>query len=115
MALRDVADLLNVVVDQNAQNGAAIVRRAANQEVAGDLAPTLLEPIDIGLEAAGCRDQRAGANLRCAGLFLHGRGQKHAVLDFEPDDFGIVANLDAELLGGGVKRVQHGAAAAEEE
>ena len=43
------------------------------------------------------------------------RRQEHAVVDLEVEHFGVIANLDAELFGGQVQRVQHRPAAAEEE
>ena len=87
-ALRDVADLLHLVIDQHPQHGAAVIRRAANEKIAGDLAPAFLQPSDIGLEAAGCSDRRRGANRRYSRQLLHHRRQEHAVLDVECGDLG---------------------------
>src|SRR5207253_325917 len=41
--------------------------------------------------------------------------QEHAVVDLEIDDFGVVQNVDAEFFRSEIERVQHRAAAAEEE
>ena len=116
MALRGIADLLHALVEQHLQDRAAIIGRAADQEIVGGIAPILLQPFDVGLEPAGGGDQRRGADFGgAADRLLQRRRQKHAVLDLEVGDLGVVGDLDAELFGGQVKRVQHRPAAAEEE
>ena len=58
VALGRIADLLRRPVEQHLQHGAAIVRRAADQEIVRRRAPVLLQPFDVGLEAAAGRDER---------------------------------------------------------
>ncbi len=82
MALRGIADLLHALGQQHLQDRAAIIGRAADQEIVGGLAPILLQPFDVGLEAAGGRDQRRGAHLGLAAdRLLQLRREEHAVLD----------------------------------
>ena len=83
MALRRIADRHDAGIEQHAQHVAAIVRRAADQEIVGRRAPVLLEPFDIGLEAAGGGDHGLTANFRGAALMLDGGGGEIAVLDAE--------------------------------
>ena len=66
MALRGIADVLHALVEQHLQNRAAVIGRAADQEIVGGVAPILLQPFDVGLETAGGRDQRRGADFRGA-------------------------------------------------
>ena len=73
VALGDVADLLDVMINQHPQYGAAIIGRAANQKITSDLAPAFLQPFNIGLEAAGGRDQCGCANGARARRFFDGR------------------------------------------
>ena len=115
VALGGIADLLHALGQQHLQDRAAIIGRAADQEIVGGLAPILLEPFDVGLEAAGGGDQRRGAHVDAAVALLQRGGKKHAVGDFEVEHFGVVENVDAELFGGEIERVQHRPAAAEEE
>ena len=64
VALGRIADLLHALGEQHLQHRAAIIGRAADQEIVGGLAPILLQPFDVGLEAAGGGDQRRGADVR---------------------------------------------------
>jgi hypothetical protein len=75
----------------------------------------LLEPFDIGLEAARRRHQRGGGNIHPLGAFLNDGGEEGAVLDIERGHFRVIGELHAKVLGGGIERIQHGAAAAEKE
>src|SRR5436305_1214 len=61
VALRGIADLLHALVEQHLEDRAAIVGRAADQEIIRGLAPIFLQPFDVGLKAAGGGDQRRGA------------------------------------------------------
>ncbi|OIQ67234.1 hypothetical protein GALL_511900 [mine drainage metagenome] len=115
VTLRGIADFLNALLEQHLQDRAAIVGCAADQEIVGGLAPILLEPFDVGLETAGsCNKRRSGDGGAATALLQRGR-QKHAVGDFQIEDFRVVEDLDAKLLGGQIERVQHRPAAAEEE
>ncbi len=115
VTLRGIADFLNALLEQHLQDRAAIVGCAADQEIVGGLAPILLEPFDVGLKTAGgCNKRRSGDGGAAIALLQGGR-QKHAVGDFQIEDFRVVEDLDAKLLGGQIKRVQHRPAAAQEE
>ncbi len=82
MALGGIADVLHALVEQHLEHGAAVIGRAADQEVVGRFAPVLLEPFDVGLKAAGRRHQRRSADFRRAiDRLLQLRGKEHAVLD----------------------------------
>src|SRR6185437_15166552 len=113
MALPGVADRADAIVEQRLEQPAAIVARAADQEVFRSLAPIGLEPVDIGLEAAGGGDESGGANSDALAAASNCRRQEHAGVDLERDDFGIVSGLDAEPLGGEVEAVEHRPTAAE--
>ncbi len=115
MALLGIADLLHALGQQHFQDRAAVIGRAADQEIIGGVAPIFLQPFDVGLKTAGRRDQRRGGHADAAVALLQLGGEKHAVLDGEVEHLGIVEDLDAELFGGQVQRVQHRPAAAEEE
>ena len=116
MALGGIADVLHPFGKQHFQDRAAVIGRAADQEIVGGLAPILLQPFDVGLEAAGSGDQRGRAHFGGAiDRLLERCAQEHAVLDPQIGNLGVIDNLDAELLGGQVQRVQHRATAAEEE
>ena len=115
VALRGVADVLHALGQQHFQDRAAVVGRAADQEIIGGIAPILLQPFDVGLETAGRGNQRCRAHADAAIALLQRRRQKHAVFDFEIEHFGVVEDFDAELFGGEIERVQHRPAAAEEE
>jgi hypothetical protein len=119
MALGGIADFSDALVEQQLEHGAAIVAGAPHQEIIGGLAPILLHPFDVRLEAAGGGDQRARIDddaPEAGQIAAHRRGgQEHAVFDLEIDDFGLVGDLDAELLGGPVQRIEHRPAAAQEE
>ena len=78
-------------------------------------APVLLQPLDVGFEAAAGRHEGRGAHDVALAAALHGRGEEHAVVDVEIDHLGVVFDLDAEILGGEIERVEHRAPAAEEE
>ena len=108
--------VLHALGEQHLQDRAAVIGRAADQEIVGGLAPIFLQPFDVGLETAGGGDQRRGADFAAPSIgLLQRRGQEHAVLDLEVGDFGVVDDLDAEPFGGEIERVQHRPAAAEEE
>ena len=62
MALGGVADVLHALGEQHFQDRAAVIGRAADQEIVGGVAPIFLQPFDVGLEAAGGGDQRRGAD-----------------------------------------------------
>ena len=61
VALGGIADFLHALGQQHLEDRAAIIGRAADQEIVGGLAPIFLQPFDVGLEAAGGGDQRRGA------------------------------------------------------
>ena len=116
MALRGIADVLHALVEQQLENRAAVIGRAADQEIVGRLAPVLLQPFDVGFKSAGGRHQRRGADFaRAIDRLLQLRRQEHAVLDLEVGHFSIVDGLDAEFFSGEIERVQHRPPAAEEE
>ena len=52
------------LAEQHLQDRAAVIGRAADQEIVGGLAPIFLQPFDVGLEAAGGGDQRRSADFR---------------------------------------------------
>ena len=62
MALGGIADVLHALVEQQLQDRAAVIGRAADQEIVGRLAPIFLQPFDVGLKTAGRRHQRRGAD-----------------------------------------------------
>ena len=59
MALHGVTDRLGPLVDEHSQARPLVVWRAADKEVTGWWPPGLLEPIDVGLEAASRKDDDA--------------------------------------------------------
>ncbi len=115
MALRRVADRADAGVEQHAQDGAGVIGRAADQEIIGRRAPILLEPLDIGLEAAGSRHQRAAAHALHAPLVLDGGRHEITVVDGERGHRRVIEAGDAERLRAPVERVERAAPAAEEE
>ena len=115
MALGRIAGLGDAAVEQHFQHRAAVVRRAADQEVVRRRPPVLLEPLDVRLKPAAGRDQRCGAHRMTRAALLNGRGEKHAIVDLEIDHLRLIGDLDAERLGGQIERVEHRAPAAEEE
>src|SRR5581483_4926723 len=60
VALGGIADPGHALIEEVAQDAAPRVRRAADEEVLRRLAPVLLEPLDVALEAAGSRHDRGG-------------------------------------------------------
>ena len=76
--------------------------------------PSLLQPFEVGLEAAAGDHHRLGAH-RCVGAFAGERGRLELVaLDFEVGDLGFVDDVDAELFRRMVIGVDQRLAAAEE-
>jgi len=75
----------------------------------------LLQPLDVRLEPAAGSNEGRGANDVTLPAALHGRREKHAVVDVEIDHLGVVFDRNAEALGGEIERVEHRAPAAEEE
>ena len=115
MALGRIAGGLGAAVHQQAQQPAIVVRRAANQEVVGGVAPDLSQPLEIRLESAGRRDERLRAHLLGAAVPRdEGRGEA-PVADVQPGHPGVVFDRDAEALGGAVVRVHQLLAASQEE
>ena len=114
MTLGRIPDLLDAVVEQHLQNRALVIRGAADQKIAGRFAPVFLEPVDIGFEPAGCRDQRSGPDSLVPAADPRRRGQEHAVLDVHRRDLGLVQHIDADPLRRIVQRVEHRPSAAEE-
>src|SRR4029453_1717441 len=81
----------------------------------GDRTPGLLQPFEIRLEAAGCSHDSARAD-RVLDAVTNYAGRAEALTgNVEPDDFGVVADLYAELLGASVVGVDERLAAAQEE
>src|SRR6185437_9764282 len=62
VALGGIANRLHSRVKKHPKNVATVVRRAADQEVVGNVAPALLQPFNVGFEAARGSDQRARAD-----------------------------------------------------
>src|SRR6185312_14920107 len=114
-ALSRIADGGDALVEQHLQDVAAVEWRAADEEVVGRLTPILFEPFDIGLEAASGCDQRLAAHIALAALIFDRGGDEEAVFDLEPDHRRVVDAGDAECRGPAVERIEHAAAAAEEE
>ena len=100
VALCRVTDGGHALGQQALQHAAFGIGRAADQEVLGGGAPTLLQPLDIGLKSAGRCDHYLGADLEREALAGHGQ---------------LVHDVDAEPLGMGIERVQQRLAATEEE
>ena len=95
MALGGIADFLHALLKQHLQDRAAVIRRAADQEIVGGIAPIFLQPFDIGLKTASRRNQRRRMNVRDAiDRLFETRGQEHAVLDLEIGDLGVISNLN---------------------
>ena len=92
-------------VEQELQHAAHVVGRAADKEVVGRRAPRLAQPVEVRLEAAGGDDERLGANLALRTRASAWRDEA-AVVELEVDHLGVVGDLDAERLGGGVVGVQ---------
>src|SRR5438067_1961021 len=115
VALLRIAHLLHARREQRLEDPALVVRRSADDEIIGHLAPALLEPGDVGLESAGCGDECLGGNPIFATLVNDVCRRESAVLHLEPGDFRLVDHLDAEVLRGAVVRVDQGLAPAEEE
>ena len=53
MELRGIPHFLHTLIEQIAQNAPLRVRRAANLEIIGGIAPIFAQPIAIGLKPAG--------------------------------------------------------------
>ena len=102
-------------VQKLAQHAALVVGRAADDEVLRRLAPVLLEPRDVGFEAAGGADEGLGRHLPRLAVAVHDGGAEHAVVDVQVPHLGFVLHPDAHLLGGLVVGVDQGFAAAQEE
>ena len=115
VALGRIADLVDAGTCQHFQNGAAVEARAANEEVAGRRAPAFFQPFLVGLKPAGCCHQRARAHGHGAIGLLDVGPKEHAVFNVHRQHFGIIGNIDAQILRRQIQRVQHGAAAAKEE
>ena len=115
MALRGIADFLHALAEQHFQDRSAVIGRAADQEIVGGLAPILLQPFDIGLEAAGGGDQCRGLRDLIRAIVLERCRQEHAVGDIEIAHLGVIEDVDPESLCRAIERIQHGAAAAQEE
>src|SRR5665213_1562394 len=115
MALRRIADRHDVGGVQHAQHIAAVIGRAANEEIVGGGTPVFLQPFDIGFEAAAGRHQRLAADGNLLALALDHRRDEKTVSYVERDHRRIVDHADAELLGAAVEVVERAAAAAEEE
>src|ERR1044072_6670281 len=81
VALGGVADVLHALVEQHFEDRAAVIGRAADQEIVGGLAPIFLQPFDVGFKATGRRHQRRCADFaRAANRLLQLRGQESAIL-----------------------------------
>ena len=115
VALRRITDRGHAAVKQQPQHLAAVIGRAADQEVLGCSTPGLFQPVDIGLEPAGRRDQRAGGDGLAFPTLGDRRGAEPAAVDVEIDDRRLVKDFDAQRLRGPIKRVEHRPAAAQEE
>ncbi len=98
------------------QHVAVVVGRAADQEVLRDLAPALLQPVDVGLEAAGCGHQlrERGWSRSPSGCAASRSGNSRSRYGASTT-WAIVQKFDAQPLGGEVERVEHRPAAAQEE
>ncbi len=98
VALRRIADIADAGVEQHAQHVATVIGRAADEEIVGGLAPVLLEPFDIGLEAAGGGDQRLAADRLRLAVERDHRRHEVAVGDVERGHRRVVEHGDAERL-----------------
>ena len=112
-----VCALRHQILEQHAHVEAG----AANRKVVGRpltglvLAPGLTQPFAVGLETTA--GHHAGARLDAlrAGRALNVRGNKAAIVEFEPLDFGLVTHLDAQLFCAAVVGVHQRFAAAHKE
>ena len=113
VTLRRVADFLYALVQQHRQDGTTIIGRPADKKVLRRIAPILLQPLYVRLKAAGGGDERVGTdNVPGAGA-LHRCRQEHPIGDIQRTNRSLIDDVDAEMLGGPIKSVEHGAAAAE--
>ena len=115
MALGRIARGAGAAVHQRAQDASGVVRRAPDQEVVGRRAPRRLQPVEIGLEAAGRRHEGAGADRLDASVAGHGCPPEPSILDVEVPDLGVVLHLDAKPRGRAIVGVDQRLAPAEEE
>ena len=115
MALPRVADLGHALLEQDAQDAALVVRRAAHDEVVGHLSPALPEPGDVGLEPARGRHERPRLHLDALPVVPRRRRAETAVAQLEVLDLRIVGDRDAEVFRRAVVGVDERLAAAEEE
>ena len=122
MAGSRIADRLRAGVEHRAQRRAGVVRRAADDEVVGRVAPGLLQPREVRLEAAAGEDERLCAD----GLVrlkpdtttvvrLKPDTTKYTIAHVDRDDLGVVEHVDAHPLRCRVVGVHQRFAAAEKE
>src|SRR3546814_14091549 len=91
--------LADALVEERRQHRAGVIGRAADDEVVGGSAPGLLQPGNVGLEAAGGEDDAArGEVLRPA---YQARGDAAAMTVLQPDPLHppLVVDVDADALG----------------
>ena len=115
MALVRVGGRLGAVVHEDAQHAALVVAGAADEEALRRLAPAFLQPVDIGLVAAGGEHDGPRLDRLFLALILDAGGGEGAVFDHQVHDLGLVAAVDAELFRRRVIGVQDRFAAALEE
>ena len=84
-------------------------------KLSAGVAPVFLEPLDVGLEAAGRSHEGGRAHRRSLRPARDGDRPERAVRDVQIDRFGVVHDLDAQPFGGDVVARSHRATAAEEE
>ena len=76
-----------------------VVGRAPNHEIVRGVAPELAQPLQIGLETAGGHHHGAGAQRsRSRPPVRTSTDRQTAAVDAEPDDLGVVGDVDTELL-----------------
>jgi len=95
---------------------AAIIGRAADQEIVGGTRPNIASAI----RCWASKPPAAATSVRSAGglmlaIVLQAGGQEHASLMSRSVTLGVVEDFHAQLLRGAVERVQHRPSAAEEE
>jgi len=102
MALGGIADVLHALGQQHFQDRAAVIGRAADQEIVGGVAPILLQPFDVGFEPAGGGDQRRGAHLGLAADRRLSAADKNMPSSMRKESMtaAIIDDVDAELFGG---------------
>ena len=114
VGLGGVADRFGAVLEQKFEQRTRVEGGAADEEVVRGRAPGLFQPSQVRLETARRDHHRPGGDGHRAIAHAHRSAPEPPVHDVQPDDLGLVADVDPQALGVPEERVHHGLAAAQE-